>query len=230
LVDAAVRKVEERVVIQDDLSPLLRQVNDCVAVVAKEMHGLKKLVDELHEELGEKLQTAVSPVGTREVLDLLEHRNDLLHEQRVQALRKKVKQRVDAVGRAIQKAEEALLDDRFEKMGAEIGRWWATLRPDELVRFGGVDRRASGRRFVNLTAKLAVSEEASPQVRDAVGVFSDSQLNALGLSAFLARQQLLGSPFVILDDPLPGYDPDHQVTSPRTPSVRCLTRVYRSSC
>lgn len=212
LVDAAARKVEERVVIQDELSPLLRQVNTCVALVAEEMHGLKKLGDELHEELGEKLQTAVLPVGTREVLDLLEHRDDLLHEQRVQAQRKKVKQRVDAVGRAIQKAEEALLDDRFERMGAEIGRWWATLRPDELVRFGGVDRRASGRRFVNLTAKLALSEEATPQVRDAVGVFSDSQLNALGLAAFLARQQLLGSPFVILDDPLPGYDPDHQVT------------------
>lgn len=212
LVDAAVRKVEERVAIQDDLSPLLRQVRDCVVVVEKEMHGLKKLVDELHEELGEKLQTAVLPVGTREALDLLEHRDELLHELRLQGQRKKVKQRVDTAGRAIEKAEEALLDDRFEKMGTEIGRWWATLRPDELVRFGGVDRRASGRRFVNLTAKLAVSKEASPQVRDAVGVFSDSQLNALGLSAFLARQQLLGSPFVILDDPLPGYDADHQVT------------------
>jgi AAA domain len=212
LVDAAVAKVEERAVIQDDIAPLLGQVNNDVVVVATEMHGLKNLVDELHEELGEQLQTVVLPAGTREVLDLLEHRDDLMHEQRVQAQRKKVKQRVDAVGRAIQKAEAALLDDRFEKMGTEIGRWWATLRPDELVRFGGVDRRASGRRFVNLTAKLAVSAEAPPQVRDAVGVFSDSQLNALGLSAFLARQQLLGSPFVILDDPLPGYDPDHQVT------------------
>lgn len=212
LVDAAIRKVEKRAAIQDDFSPLLRQVSDSVAVVVKEMTGLKMLVDELREELGEKLQTAVLPAGTREVLDLLEHRDDLLREQRMQGQRRKAKQRVDAVGRAIQKAEEALLDDRFEKMGAEIGRWWATLRPDELVRFGGVDRRASGRRFVNLTARLAASEDASPQVRDAVGVFSDSQLNALGLSAFLARQQLLGSPFVILDDPLPGYDPDHQVT------------------
>lgn len=198
--------------IEDDLSPLLKRVSDCIAAVAKELRGLKQLVDDLHEELGEKLQTAVIPVGTREVLNLLEHRDDLLHEQRLQRQRKKTKQRVDAVGRTIQKAEEALLDDRFDKMGAEIGRWWATLRPDELVRFGGVDRRASGRRFVNLTAKLAVSEEASSQVRDAVGVFSDSQLNALGLSAFLARQQLLDSPFVVLDDPLPGYDPDHQVT------------------
>ncbi|WP_457208891.1 hypothetical protein, partial [Nocardioides sp. P5_C9_2] len=78
--------------------------------------------------------------------------------------------------------------------------------------FGGVGRRASGRRYVNLTAELALSDTASPQKRDAVGVFSDSQLNALGLSAFLARQRLLKSPVVVLDDPLPGYDPEHSVT------------------
>lgn len=212
LMDAAVRKVQARGPIEDDLSPLFSQVAGSVAVIVKEMQGLKELADGLHETLGERLHRAVLPTGTREVLDLLEHRDDLLHEQRVQDQRRKAKQRLDAVARAVQKAEEALLDDRFEKMGAEIGRWWATLRPAELVSFGGVDRRASGRRFVNLTAKLAASQDAPPRVRDAVGVFSDSQLNALGLSAFLARQQLLGSTFVVLDDPLPGYDPDHQVT------------------
>lgn len=212
MVEAAVRKVDERAHVYDDLSPLLTQANDCAVSVEKEMRGLKGLVDSLHEELGERLQAAVLPAGTREILDLLEHRDDLHREQLIEAQRKKTKQRVEAVGRVIQKAEQSLLDDRFDKMGAEIDRWWATLRPDELVRFGGVGRRASGRRYVNLTAELAVSEDASPQVRDAVGVFSDSQLNALGLSAFLARQRLLGSPIVILDDPLPGYDPEHRVT------------------
>lgn len=212
LVDAAVQRVGERLEIQDVLSDLLLNVNECASTVTNEMVSLKALVDELHEALGERLQAAALPVGTREVLDLLEHREDMHHEQRVYAQRSKAKQRIDAVGRAIQKAEQTLLDDRFDRMGGEIDRWWATLRPDELVRFGGVGRRASGRRYVNLTAELAVSDEASPQVRDAVGVFSDSQLNALGLSAFLARQRLLGSPVVVLDDPLPGYDPEHRVT------------------
>jgi hypothetical protein len=211
LVAAASRKVGERAEVQDEVSPLLTQVNECIATVQKETHELKAQVDGLHEELGEKLHSAVIPAGIREILELLVHRDDLYHEQRVQAQRRKAKQRVDALGRTIQKAEQALLDCRFEKMGAEIDRWWATLRPDELVRFGGVGRRASGRRYVNLNAELAVSDEASPQIRNAVGVFSDSQLNALGLAAFLARQHLLGSPVVVLDDPLPGYDPEHRV-------------------
>lgn len=212
LVGTAVRNAEERIEIEGDLAPLIAQTDACVATVANEMRGLRELVDELHEELGEKLQTAELPAGTRDVLDLLEHREELFEEQRVKDQRQKVKRRVEATGRVIQAAERAQLDNRFETMGDGISRWWATLRPEELVRFGGVDRRASGRRFVNLTAELGVSEDVPPQVRDAVGVFSDSQLNALGLSAFLARQQLLRSPVVILDDPIPGYDPDHQDT------------------
>ncbi|WP_194273608.1 AAA family ATPase [Rhodococcus erythropolis] len=212
LVAAGTLKVSERTEIRDEISLLLKQSNECIAIVQKEAQALKKLVADLHEGLGEKLQAALMPAGTREILELLEHRDDLYRELRVQAQRKKAKQRIDALGRTIQKAEQALLDDRFAKMGDEIDRWWATLRPDELVRFGGVGRRASGRRYVNLTAELAVSDEASPQVRDAVGVFSDSQLNALGLAAFLARQRLLGSPVVVLDDPLPGYDPEHRIT------------------
>ena len=212
LTATAVRKVSVRAEIQDDLSPLLTQVNEYISSVQTEAQQLKALVDGLHEELGDKLQSAEMPAGTREILALLEHRDDLNHELWVQAQRKKASKRVDALGRTIQKGEQALLDVRFEKMGAEITRWWATLRPDELVRFGGVGRRASGRRYVNLTAELAASDEGPPQVRDAVGVFSDSQLNALGLAAFLARQCLLSSPVVVLDDPLPGYDPEHRVT------------------
>lgn len=211
-VDRATEKVRERAEIQDELSALLSQVNECISAVRREVGTLKLVVYGLHEELGEKLQSATLPPGTREVLDLLEHRDELHHEQRIARQREKARQRVEALGRLIQAAEEALLDERFDNMGSEIDRWWATLRPNELVRFGGVGRRASGRRYVNLTAKLAVSDDSPPQVRDAVGVFSDSQLNALGLAAFLARQRLLDSPVVVLDDPLPGYDPDHQVT------------------
>ncbi len=212
IVDAAVEKVRQRAEIQNELASLLGQVNECIGVARREAETLSTMVTGLYEELGEKLQSATLPPGTREILDLLEHRDELHHELRISRQREKVRQRVDATARLIQTAEEAVLDERFDNMGAEIDRWWATLRPDELVRFGGVGRRASGRRYVNLTAELAVAGDATPQVRDAVGVFSDSQLNALGLAAFLARQRLLNSPVVVLDDPLPGYDPEHRVT------------------
>lgn len=210
--EAAARLVAVRAPIDEERPPQLATVGECASRMQHEARGMREVTVSLHQELGAKLQTASVPPGSREVLDLLEHADELSRDLRVERQRRRAQQRVSDAQRDISDAEQRLLDDRFDDMGAEIDRWWATLRPDELVRFGGVGRRASGRKYVNLTAELAISETASPQKRDAVGVFSDSQLNALGLAAFIARQRLLKSPVVVLDDPLPGYDPEHSVT------------------
>ncbi len=70
-----------------------------------------------------------------------------------------------------------------------------------------------GSTFVNLMASLRTDPTTAHAVeRHALGVFSDSQLNALGLSTFLARTELLRTPLVVLDDPIPGSDGDHRFT------------------
>jgi hypothetical protein len=80
------------------------------------------------------------------------------------------------------------------------------------VGFGGIKRRAGGTLFVNLVAELRADSTSSPVTREALGIYSDSQLNALGLSIFLARTELLGAHVVVLDDPIPGSDSDHRLT------------------
>ena len=120
--------------------------------------------------------------------------------------------RVKSAEKALQDASTELLDARFAEMSDTIRSWWTTIRPEELVDFAGARPRAGGARFVNLIAALHAEAGTTPVVRDALGIYSDSQLNALGLSIFLARAELLKSPVVILDDPIPGSDPDHRLT------------------
>lgn len=48
-------------------------------------------------------------------------------------------------------------------------------------------------------------------MRDVIAVFSHSQLHCLGLAAFLARAQLEGSGFIVLDDPVLSSDEDYRV-------------------
>ena len=211
VVEATSALVDDRVEAKDQLTPLLDQVNECISEVQTGATNLKALVDRLHEDLGDKLLAAKMSLGTREILDLLEHRDELFRDLRVDMQRRSAKKRMDEAGRQVDAAVLALLDLRFDDIGVEIERWWNTLRPDEPVAFGAVGRRASGRRYVKLTAHLSSSEGRAPAERAAIGVFSDSQLNALALSTFLARQQLLGSPVIIFDDPLPGYDPEHRL-------------------
>jgi DNA repair exonuclease SbcCD ATPase subunit len=110
----------------------------------------------------------------------------------------------------IEKAKLAVFNAKFQAMSDEIARWWNLLRPNEPVAFHRAAPRGSGRRLVALEAKLRA--DGHEVVRDALGVLSDSQLNALGVAAFLARAVLQGTPLVVLDDPLQSGDDEHRDT------------------
>ncbi|MDR6939412.1 AAA family ATPase [Arcanobacterium hippocoleae] len=194
--------------LSDDLLKV-RAVAEKLAAMCAESEGV---VSRLRDELGDKLLAVKLPGGTRELLRLGANVDMLWSQLSCEARRTDAKRRLSKVSRTLSSAEKSLIDRRFDQMGAEIERWWSSLRPSELIGFGGVERRASGRRFVNLSATMSPAEGEAPEERSAIGVFSDSQLNALGLSAFLARQVLAGIPIVMLDDPLPGFDPDHTET------------------
>lgn len=117
--------------------------------------------------------------------------------------------------RAIKDVEQGMrkvLDNKFKAISSEITDWWRLLRPAEPVEFKEVGRRGEGRNYVLFKALLRPAPGADGVERDALGVFSDSQLNALGLSAFLARSAKQRSPFMILDDPVQAGDEEHRAT------------------
>ena len=188
--------------------------------------GLRTTLDtvrtkrELHAEAASALETAIAPIieeragiaDHRQLLTLLDGVAELAGDVIRSSERQRALTRVKAAEKALQDASVELLDARFAEMSDTIKSWWLTIRPDELVDFVGARTRAGGTRFVNLIAALHAEAGTSPVVRDALGVYSDSQLNALGLSIFLARIELLDSPVVVLDDPIPGSDPDHRLT------------------
>lgn len=200
--------------------------NDLSGDLAGSYTALTDAVEELqrashdHHEALQTLRAAVEPAirhraagsGLAELLHLVAHGEQLVDDLVAEAGRKRTITRLKAAEQALRKGAGRVLDARFEQMSEAIDGWWATIRPEELVGFGGVRRRAGGARFVNLDATLRSGPSEEVVVRDALGVFSDSQLNALGLAIFLARAELLGSSVIVLDDPITGSDADHRLT------------------
>lgn len=120
--------------------------------------------------------------------------------------------RLKAAQRVIVSAIKKVLDRKLELMADEIRTWWSLMRPDELTVFDRISRRGSGNRYLDLTASLVPEPAGYGVIRNALAVLSNSQVNALGLAAFLARCQLLGCPVIFLDDPVPGSDREHRYT------------------
>jgi hypothetical protein len=173
-----------------------------------------------HVDAVAALRSAVEPAvtvriantGLTELLAIVTDVDALATDLLDEAARRRAVKRIAAVESILREAAGRVLDDRFTQMGDTITRWWESLRPEELVGFAGVKRRAGGALYVNLVATLRADVTTHPVERDALGVYSDSQLNALGLSTFLARAELLGCPIVVLDDPIPGSDAEHRLT------------------
>lgn len=187
--------------------PNLCEVEDEIILLNKNSNNINNSINTVSSSIKDLLYKVSLPPNARELFDLIKNKDDLHKDLCADNKRSDVLKRLNKVEKYIQAADKALLDQKFDDMSDEIITWWQTLRsPSEPVGFSGVTRKASGRRFVNLNSSLNNESKSL----SAICSYSDSQLNALGLSTFLARQKKNGTPFIVLDDPLTGYDIEHR--------------------
>lgn len=172
----------------------------------------REAVEPLLAALEQEVDRRAGTEGWQDLIDLCENREALLRWLIERAAYRAVQDEVDEAIQDIDRAKAEILDEKFAELGQEVVRWWNLLRPDEHTSFHGLERGGSGRRFIDLKARLSNPGAADSQgvLRDAVAVFSDSQLNCLGLAAFLARTIREGARFLVLDDPVPASDEEHR--------------------
>ena len=126
--------------------------------------------------------------------------------------RAKVIKELEATLKQIDKAKEAVLNDKFAEYSDVIQTWWERLRPDEPTFFSALQPRKGAKRTIDFKAGLSANlDRSSPKMRDVIAIFSQSQLHCLGLALFLARAQHEGSGFIVLDDPVLSSDDDYRV-------------------
>lgn len=123
--------------------------------------------------------------------------------------------KLDALAQALKEIDAGngkVQDENFTNLSTQVRHWWDLLRPNETSYFEGIQRRSpKARRTIDLKASLALQPDKSDaKSRDAVAVFSQSQLHCLGLSLFLARAVKEDCGFIVLDDPVLTSDDDYR--------------------
>jgi tetratricopeptide (TPR) repeat protein len=198
-------KIDE---LRKKVSDLSQAADDFAEALREYKEASRPLVRALRSEADRRGGTE----GWQDLIDLAEHRDQLVRWLVARAAYREVLDEVEEAIRQIDQAKAEILDEKFAELGQEILRWWNLLRPDEPTSFDGIQRGGTGRRFIDFKARLAAGPGGSSGsvLRDAVAVFSDSQLNCLGLAAFLARAVREGTGFVVLDDPVPASDEEHR--------------------
>ncbi|HKG90683.1 MAG TPA: AAA family ATPase, partial [Gemmatimonadaceae bacterium] len=117
-------------------------------------------------------------------------------------------------------ARQELVESRRAELSAGMTRVWRAMRADTATAFSRLSIPAPrGRGFpIEIEVKAALSGDETGGVDpdeprgvaraevDALRVFSESQVNALGVAAFVTRARMLGQRVLVFDDPAQSMD------------------------
>ena len=119
---------------------------------------------------------------------------------------------------------QQFLETRRMSFNNGIESVWTSLRDESYSSFNQLHiPPPRGRGFpVKFELKALLNDSNETKEVDALGVFSDSQINALGIAAFVTRAKLLGHRLLIFDDPVQSMDEEHFKTFARDLIPRIL--------
>ena len=122
-----------------------------------------------------------------------------------------------AIRNELMKFRGQYLEGRRASFSQGMQDVWSCLREDSYSVFSNLQvPEPKGKGFpVVLEVKATLNDGVETKEIDALKVFSESQVNALGVAAFVTRSRLLGHDLLIFDDPVQSMDEDHFKTFAR---------------
>lgn len=106
---------------------------------------------------------------------------------------------------------QSYLEERRHDFSSEISKIWSKLREDGYSCFRQlVIPKPRGKGFpVRIEVKAILDNKIETREVDALGMLSESQINVIGIAAFITRSKLIGHRCLIMDDPVQSMDDDH---------------------
>jgi hypothetical protein len=195
----------------DSLKELVAQASSARAQLQTALDYYAAVEDRLLAVLRAAVDSGSKTSGWGELIALAQEPAALVRALAENQVRQTVAYELQKALKDIDRAIEKVWREKFAELSTGVGEWWNLLRPDEPTFFDGVAPRAGARRTIDLKAAMSAREDRTdPHRREAVAVFSQSQLHCLGLSMFLARAVREGSGFVVLDEPVLASDDDYR--------------------
>lgn len=104
-----------------------------------------------------------------------------------------------------------IIEDARKTLSDGMTNVWHLLRSDSGAQFSRLrvpPPRGKGYKL-EFELKAVISDGKSNPEVDALRVFSESQINVIGLAAYITRARLLGHKILIFDDPVQSMDEEH---------------------
>lgn len=142
---------------------------------------------------------------------------DVVEDLRWESCKRQAQKDLEGVREILIQFRTKYLEARRALFSAGMQEIWSTLRDDTYSVFSQLNiPEPKGKGFqVVMEVKAILDDGVVKTEVDALKIFSESQVNALGIAAFITRSKLLGHKLLIFDDPVQSMDEDHFKTFAR---------------
>ena len=144
-------------------------------------------------------------------LNISQNRDDLILDFQWETAKNQSRKELEVCRDLLIVARLKYLELRRNAFSDGITDIWSKLRRDEYSSFSELvipEPRGKGQK-ARIEVKAKLSSKSGTQEVHALSVLSESQINAIGIAAFVTRSRLLGHNVLVFDDPVQSMDDDH---------------------
>ncbi|HSR52311.1 MAG TPA: AAA family ATPase [Acidobacteriota bacterium] len=195
---------------EEEFSAVTRQLQSGLSPSpsAERFRGALK---ELEQEVGASAEGDPEYLVRQRWLDAADARSDIKEGMRWERARLEAQRLLKLIRGELIKFRSAIIEDKRQSFSGEMARVWNLLRKDTGIRFHEIEiPKPRGKGFkLAMAVKALLTDGTTEAELDALRVFSESQVNVIGLAAFITRARLLGHAVLVFDDPVQSMDREH---------------------
>jgi hypothetical protein len=213
-----VKAIDSLEVVLSEASSSRDQVQEATNGVERALTSLPGVLSQ-HREIVTALEEAVGSASRDDATYRLRDRwlvlagltTALTEDSAWEVSKHSAKSALDAIRDGLIDLRARLIEHARKTFSEDMTQMWHLLRSDSGAQFSRIfvpEARGKGYKL-EFELKAVISDGvASPEV-DALRVFSESQVNVVGLAAYITRARSLGHRVLIFDDPVQSMDEEH---------------------
>ena len=200
--------------VQTDLECKLNEFFSILPAMESQARKYSQAFDEFEDSLGELASSDQSYAAREKWINIQANIEDLVKDIRWKNSKATAQQDLKHLREFLIRYRQKYLDARRQGFSDGMTEIWSLLREDWYAGFKQITiPKPSGRGFpVRIEVKALLDDGSKPIVVDALNVLSESQINVIGIAAFITRSQIIGHRCLVFDDPVQSMDDEHLKT------------------
>ncbi len=207
----------------DTLATVETHVSECMTcidnlkVLPEQAEEYRRAFRSLEAIVGQTASTDEEYRNRQSWISCAKSQADVLNDFKWEKAKVAAQKDLATIRSELMKFRGSYLEGRRASFSQGMQEVWSSLREDSYSVFSNLQvPEPKGKGFpIVLEVKAKLNDGVETKEIDALKVFSESQVNALGVAAFVTRSRLLGHDLLIFDDPVQSMDEDHFKTFAR---------------